>query len=90
MRITEREGLVVYLQHPRDARKLRKYGDCIYQSRKLHYAVLYIDASKRQEIMDKLTQFKFVKKVLPPQLDAIDRDFVGSLTRGATETTEAD
>lgn len=33
---TERQGIIVYLYYNRDARKLAKYGDVLYHSRKMH------------------------------------------------------
>ena len=42
----ERVGLAVYLYYNRDARKLSKYGDIIYHSRRFRYLVLYLDKSK--------------------------------------------
>ena len=32
---TERQGIIVYLYYNRDARKLAKYGDVLYHSRKM-------------------------------------------------------
>lgn len=75
----ERIGLVVYLYYNRDARKLNKYGDVIYHSRRLRYSVLYLDKSKAEEILAELSEMKFVKEVLLSPLDDINREFVGSL-----------
>ncbi|HEO7041703.1 TPA: DUF2129 domain-containing protein, partial [Streptococcus agalactiae] len=38
----ERLGMSVYLYYNRDARKLCKYGDVHYHSRRLRYLVIYV------------------------------------------------
>ncbi|HEO6986780.1 TPA: DUF2129 domain-containing protein, partial [Streptococcus agalactiae] len=39
----ERLGMSVYLYYNRDARKLYKYGDVHYHSRRLRYLVIYVN-----------------------------------------------
>lgn len=78
---SQRIGLMVYLYYNRDARKLAKYGDLVYHSKKMRYLVLYTDKAKSQDLKDELTKLKFVKKVKLSQLDQIDQDFVGNLHR---------
>lgn len=77
----ERVGLAVYLYYNRDARKLAQHGDVIYQSKKLRYVLLYVNAEKVEETQKNLEVLKFVKKVSPSQLAEIDQDFVGNLQR---------
>ncbi|KXT75649.1 DUF2129 domain-containing protein [Streptococcus sp. DD12] len=76
-----REKLIVYLKHRRDIRKIRKFGDCLYQSQAMNYVVLYVDAEKYQTTIDKLEALPCVTKVLPSYYKEVDRDFVGSLER---------
>lgn len=76
---TERVGLAVYLYYNRDARKLGQYGDVIYQSKRLRYVILYVNASEAEAMTKQLQQLKYVKKVSPSQFDQIDRNFVGNL-----------
>ncbi len=77
--IPAREKLIVYLKHKRDIRKIRKFGDCIYQSQAMKYVVLYIDAEKYQVTVDKLEAMSCVTKVLPSYYKDLDTNFVGSL-----------
>jgi uncharacterized protein YlbG (UPF0298 family) len=78
---TGRQGLVVYLYYNRDARKVSKYGDVHYHSRRLRYLLLYLNQEEVEETMAELSQQKFVKEVKPSYFDEIDTDFVGSLYR---------
>lgn len=75
----KRQGLVVYLHYNRDAKKLAKYGDKIYHSRKMRYLLLYVDAKDAAQIMEEITRLKFVKDAIPSYLDEINQDFVGNL-----------
>lgn len=77
----ERVGLAVYLYYNRDARKLSKYGDIIYHSRRFRYLVLYLDKSKAEETLAELSEMKFVKEAILSPLADINRDFVGSLQK---------
>ena len=47
----ERQGIIVYLYYNRDARKLNKYGDVLYHSRKF-----YMLTKKKQRILLKKFQ----------------------------------
>ena len=77
--IPVREKIIVYLKHRRDIRKIRKFGDCIYQSQAMKYVVLYVDAEKYQGTVDKLEAMSCVTKVLPSYYKDVDTNFVGSL-----------
>lgn len=75
----ERQGIIVYLYYNRDARKLNKYGDVLYHSRKLHYQVLYVNKEEEADIVEEISALKFVKAVSLSEIDNIDQDFVGNL-----------
>lgn len=75
----ERQGIIVYLYYNRDARKLNKYGDVLYHSRKLHYQVLYVNKEEAADIVEEISALKFVKAVSLSEIDNIDQDFVGNL-----------
>ena len=75
----ERQGIIVYLYYNRDARKLNKYGDDLYHSRKLHYQVLYANKEEAADIVEEISALKFVKAVSLSEIDNIDQDFVGNL-----------
>ena len=75
----ERQGIIVYLYYNRDARKLNKYGDVLYHSRKFHYQVLYVNKEEAADIVEEISALKFVKAVSLSEIDNIDQDFVGNL-----------
>lgn len=61
----KRIGLAVWLNNLKMARHLRRYGNVHYLSKRLRYAILYIDEARKDEIIEKLNQYNFVKKVEP-------------------------
>lgn len=73
--IPSRTSLIVYLRNVNnDQFKLRRFGDIVYFSKKLHYLILYVNKSEAEETADKLRAFNFVKKVEFSQNDALDLD----------------
>ncbi|MBA2795462.1 DUF2129 domain-containing protein [Streptococcus porcinus] len=76
-----RVGIIVYLYYNRDARKIQKFGDCHYHSRKSRYIILYVNKEELAGKVKDISKLKFVKEVKLSELDAIDRDFVGNLYR---------
>ncbi|MFV8214143.1 DUF2129 domain-containing protein, partial [Streptococcus pluranimalium] len=63
MEIKERVGIAVYLYYNRDARKLSKFGDVLYHSRRFKYLILYINRDDQETVVSKLKQMKIIKKV---------------------------
>ena len=48
--ITQRTSLIVYLRNAsNDQFKLRRYGDIVYFSKKLHYLILYVNQAEAEE-----------------------------------------
>lgn len=76
---TKRRGLIVYLYYNRDIRKLHKYGDLIYHSRRMRYALIYMEEDLLSPTIEELEQLKFVKQVRPSHLSEMPQQFVGSL-----------
>ncbi|WP_296228229.1 YlbG family protein [uncultured Lactobacillus sp.] len=73
--IPSRTSLIVYLRNVNnDQFKLRRFGDIVYFSKKLHYLILYVNEDEAEETADKLRAFNFVKKVEFSQNDALDLD----------------
>ena len=75
----KRKSLAVYLYYNRDVRKLQKYGDILYHSRRMRYVILYLDTILYEDTIAELEKLKFVKQ------DDLDRDFVGNLSRIAAD-----
>ena len=61
--IAERAGLIVWLNDIRPAKKLEKFGLLHYVSRKMNYAVLYLNANRLEETIHALQKLPYVRKV---------------------------
>lgn len=59
----QRTGLIVWVTDLRQAKHLDKFGAVHYVSRRMHYAVLYVNADKAEETAKALHRLHYVKKV---------------------------
>ncbi|GGB45009.1 DUF2129 domain-containing protein [Virgibacillus dakarensis] len=60
---TNRQGIIVWFQHMKNLRQIKRYGHLIYTSKKLKYAVLYVDQDEIKDIEKKLLKLSFVSKI---------------------------
>ena len=58
-----RRGVIVYLYHLRQSKQLRRFGNIQYVSRKMKYALVYMDEELVDKTVSKLKQLRFVKRV---------------------------
>ncbi|HZG84493.1 YlbG family protein [Paenibacillus sp.] len=59
----ERTGFIVWLSDAKPGRNLEKYGSLHYISRKMNYAVLYVNSDRAEETMKSIQRLPYVKKV---------------------------
>ena len=59
----KRQGMIVWFKHRKNIKQIRRYGHLIYASRKLKYAVLYVNQDEIEHIEQKLLKHHFVRKV---------------------------
>ncbi|HLR66039.1 YlbG family protein [Virgibacillus alimentarius] len=60
---TNRQGLIVWFQQMKNLKQIKRYGHLIYRSKKLKYAVLYVDQDELEDIQKKLMKHSFISKV---------------------------
>lgn len=78
--ITERTGLIIWVTDLKAAKNLERFGSVHYMSKKMHYVVLYIHASRYDETVRQLQKLAYVRKVersyrgeIKPSTKATDR-----------------
>ncbi|MTD30348.1 YlbG family protein [Planomicrobium sp. YIM 101495] len=71
----DRQGLIVYVHHLKQAKALRKFGHVHYISRRLKYAVLYMDMEAIPGTKEKLQRLPYVKKVLESQRPYVKTEY---------------
>ncbi|EEP6658579.1 YlbG family protein [Listeria monocytogenes] len=59
----DRQAIVVWMNHLKQVRSLKRFGNVHYVSRKLKYAVLYCDMVEVEDISNKVSRFHYVKRV---------------------------
>lgn len=60
---TERQGIIVWFQHMKNLRQLKRYGHIIYASKRLKYTVLYVNQEEVEDIEKKLLKLSFVSRI---------------------------
>jgi uncharacterized protein YlbG (UPF0298 family) len=60
---TNRQGIIIWFQHSKNIKQLKRLGYIIYISKRLKYAVMYVDREKIDEIETKLLKYSFVSRV---------------------------
>ncbi|KJB85472.1 hypothetical protein AZ66_24415 [Paenibacillus sp. E194] len=61
--IPERTGYIIWVNDVKAARNLDKYGTLHYVSKKMQYAVLYVNAEKAEEAVKNVKRLNYVKKI---------------------------
>ncbi len=59
----ERLSLIVWLTDLKNTKRLEKFGNVVYISKKMKYAIVYINKDELEATSNKLKGLGFVKKV---------------------------
>ncbi|MBN3526056.1 YlbG family protein [Paenibacillus apiarius] len=59
----ERTGYIIWVSDVKAARNLEKYGSLHYVSRKMMYAVLYVNADRAEDTIKNVRRLNYVKKI---------------------------
>ncbi|MDY0396281.1 YlbG family protein [Virgibacillus halophilus] len=59
----DRLGMIVWFHHMKNLKQLKKYGNLIYASKRMKYAVIYVDREDKAEIENKVLRYSFVSNV---------------------------
>lgn len=71
----KRQSIIVWFQHRKNIKHIKKHGNLIYVSSKLRYAVLYVDQEDIDSISEKVGKLPFVKKVDVSQRPFLNTDY---------------
>ena len=78
---TNRSGLIIYLYYNRDAKKLQEYGDICYHSKKHRYLQLYVPTEELDDLVERLGNERYIKKIRRCHIQELETPFVGNLYR---------
>ncbi|MFD2670216.1 YlbG family protein [Marinicrinis sediminis] len=59
----ERTGLIVWVQDLRSSKPLERLGSLHYTSKRMNYAVLYVPTDQKDQVIQQLQRYPFVKRV---------------------------
>ncbi|WP_100011067.1 YlbG family protein [Lentibacillus sediminis] len=75
---TSRQGIIVWFQHMKNIKQLKRYGHLLYASKRLKYAVIYVDQAELKQIEHKLNKLPFVSRVDRSYKPFVATDFENS------------
>ncbi|GAA0366247.1 YlbG family protein [Alkalibacterium iburiense] len=80
-RKSERVGIVVWLYTTKYINKLKRYGLVHYVSKKMNYAIIYVDRKDRESISHTISKQHFVRQVEDSHSCDIPKTFDGILEK---------
>jgi uncharacterized protein YlbG (UPF0298 family) len=83
--IAERTGFIIWLSDPKQYKSLEKYGSLHYFSKKMNYAVLYVNKEHAEDVEANVTRLPFVKSVELSHRHEIKTEY----TKNAPDKTRA-
>lgn len=72
--ISQRQGLIVYVNSASKQYKLRRYGDVVYFSSRMGYCILYVNQKECDEVIAALADLDFVNRVEKTVSDSVNLD----------------
>lgn len=76
---SKRQGLIVWFQHRKNIKHIKRFGNLIYVSRKLRYAVIYVDQANIDAIEEEIFKLPFISKVERSFKPFVNTDFENAL-----------
>lgn len=77
--ITERTGLIVWLNDTKPAKNLERFGSIHYISKKMSYVVLYTYTDKLDDTLRGLQRLPYVKKVERSYRNEIKTEYTSNI-----------
>ena len=87
--IKERIAVYVYCYSYKGTRQLSKFGDVVYTSQKSNYSLLYVNNENLSDLLSKLKDLKFVKKVRVGHIKELDQNFSEAFAQNNLAVNEA-
>lgn len=73
--ITKRQGLIVWFHQMKNVKHIKKFGHMVHVSKKLKYAVIYVNQEALDHTYELLIELPFVTKVEPSYKPYIKTEF---------------
>lgn len=76
---SDKTGFIIWLYTPKYVNRLKKYGILHYVSKKMNYAVLYIENHSKEAAIQKLKKEHHVREIVQSQTSEWEVEFDGIL-----------
>jgi len=86
--IKERVAVYVYCYSHKGTRQLSRFGEIAYSSQKSHYSLLYVNQEELSDLVKKLEDLKFVKKVRVGHIKELNQNFSEAFNQTNLEVKE--
>ncbi|WP_102347907.1 YlbG family protein [Bacillus sp. Marseille-P3661] len=82
---SNRQGIIVWLHSLKQVKQIKRFGNIHYVSKKLKYAVIYMDMERVEGAISRLQAMPFVRKVEPSYKPFLKTEFENSKPDKAKE-----
>ncbi|GAE91761.1 hypothetical cytosolic protein [Gracilibacillus boraciitolerans JCM 21714] len=83
--IVKRQGLIVWFNQMKHVKHIKKFGHMIHVSKKLKYAIIYVDQNQFDDTYQSLLKLPFITKVEPSYKPFIKTEFESKIVDKAKE-----
>ncbi len=83
-------GLIVYLHSLKYIRNLRSFGRLYYVSKRMRYAIIYVQQEDEASTVKKLSNLNYVRQVVPSKLNDLLKEIQGKDPTTADKESDED
>ncbi len=59
----KRQGIIVWFQHKRNIKQIKRFGHLIYVSKRMRYAVIYVNQDEIEDVEQAMSKLSYILKV---------------------------
>src|SRR5699024_8371276 len=59
----KRQGIIVWFQHRKNIKHIERHGNLLYVSKRMRYAVLYVNQNVIEEVVNTRLKLPFISKI---------------------------
>lgn len=74
-----RQGIIVWFQHRKNIKQIRRFGNLIYVSKKMRYAVLYVNQEEVEATIENMSKLSFISQIDVSHKPFLKTDFENAL-----------
>lgn len=90
VKMIKRQSLIIWLYSAKNIKQLRKHGYIHYYSKRMKYAVMYVDKNEADELMEVIKTYHFVRDIEISHRDSIDMSFSDSIDSTSKDLLDDD